>query len=419
MRWKESLLMAIWAVAVFALDSSAPAYGLDIAAPPNELRAELSHEIEYLQPLIAQTLSPSERSAFARIRVLISSQEDIASPLADVDASGPYITFTYGLARLVNAVVDAIYGLPPDQSLRYVTYVVGEQKKAVAAANGAHVTPNIKPFYDWANWSPPQISQYRANARLQRASELTGVGVIGFIYAHEVAHHLLGHIGNLTSDFEVKRKREMAADAWASEHLIRADVAPLVGVFAMVYFAALDCNALSHERNLIHPADIRRIMAVVNDTSAGLDRLQVAPGSLSRDDIRGMLQRLSTVLQREIAAGNGCITAPASTTRKIPPPQGSYCFRLDPDSTGLHCSSSAAECESDRRDTINDPDFRDDRPTACQFEARMYCGSRRLSSSGRAIAFCSTTLDSCAASDTRWASKGASRVFECYPFSAQ
>ncbi len=226
MRWKELLLTALWALAVYAPGSSVPAYGRDIGAPPDELRAELSHEMEYLQPLIAATLSPSERPAFAHIRVLISSQEDIASPLADVDASGPYITFTYGLARLANAVVDAIYGLPSDQSLRYVTYVVGEQKKAVAVANGAHITPNIKPFYEWANWSPAQTSQYRANAQLQRASELTSVGVIGFIYAHEVAHHLLGHVGNLTSDFEVKRSREMAADAWASEHLIRADVAP-------------------------------------------------------------------------------------------------------------------------------------------------------------------------------------------------
>lgn len=353
---------------------------------------------------------------FNRIRVVISSDEAIASPLADIDASGPFITFSYGLGRLVNAVVDAIYSLPSKQSIEYVGYVVSEQRSAATSWNGARTTPALKPFYEWANWSADQIAQYRANPELQRTAELTSVGVLGFIYAHEVAHHLLDHVTYPAPDLQTKRDREFVADAWASEHLIRADVEPLVGVFAMVYFAALDCDALTRERNLIHPADIRRISAVISQTAAGLDRLQIKPGSLSREQLRAMLIKLSNLLQTEIASGNGCITSAGWTSAVSVPPDGAYCYRLDPGVSHLICSDSMVACDKDRQDTIDDRDFADDHPTSCELVKRMYCGSRRQTATSSESTFCHLALDDCAAEDGRRAKRGAVRVFECHPF---
>jgi hypothetical protein len=395
-----------------------PAYCLDVQSPPDLLRAELEHKVEFLRPLLDNTLTPSELQMFDRIRTVISSDEAIASPLADTDASGPYITFTYGLGRLVNAVVDAIYSLPSKQSIQYIGYVVAEQKKTVHVTNGSHTAPAIKPFYEWANWSPDQIAQYRSNQQLQRNAELTSVGVLGFIYAHEVAHLLLGHVTNPAPDLQTKRDRELAADAWASEHLIRADVGPLVGVFAMVYFAALDCNALAREKDLTHPADIRRISAVISQTEAGLDRLQIKPGGLSRDEVRAMLQNLSNFLQTEIANGNGCITSAGWTSPIMTPPDGAFCFHLNPDNSGLFCSVSMVACEKDRQSTINDPDFANDHPTSCQLVTRMYCGSRRRTATSGESTFCHPTLDDCIAEDSRRARRGAIQVFECHPFGA-
>lgn len=393
------------------------AYCSEVQMSPADLRAELTHQVEYLRPLIEATLSPSERQQFDRIRVVISSNETIASPFADVDASGPYITFTAGLARLVAAVTEAIYALPPRQSIQYIAYVVAQQQQAVAAAGGSPAAPPIKPFYEWANWSQQQINGYQADANLQRNIELTNVGVIGFIYAHEAGHHLLGHVANPDVDLPTKRDREMKADAFASEHLIRADVGPLVGVFAMVYFAALDCNALAHEQNLIHPADIRRISAVIQETENGLDQLQIKPGGLTRDQVREMLQMLSTNLQREIGNGNGCITS-SGGIGAVPAPPGTYCYHLDTGTTRWWCSNSMSACGADRQKTMADPDFSDDHPTDCQKVDRMYCGSRRKNASSGVITFCHPTLDDCAADDGRRARMGALPVSECRSFSS-
>jgi hypothetical protein len=121
--------------------------------------------------------------------------------------------------------------------------------------------------------------------------------VVAFVLAHEMAHHIHGDTQSPATSFEDSQKREIAADKWASETMIRGKSAPLAGCFAFLYFAALDSDALKHEKERYHPADARRLKAIIDDTIASIDDVTIDSSyGMSRQDIKDKL----TAMQSEL-----------------------------------------------------------------------------------------------------------------------
>jgi hypothetical protein len=87
---------------------------------------------------------------------------------------------------------------------------------------------------------------------------------IAFVVAHEVGHHVLGHIDKPVTDLEKRRQRELDADSWAIECLKHATphFSPISGYIPLIFDYYITPTPIAHEANSDHPADLRRIHAM-------------------------------------------------------------------------------------------------------------------------------------------------------------
>ncbi|MBS0523071.1 MAG: hypothetical protein JSS04_05475 [Proteobacteria bacterium] len=289
-------------VFLFAALFPVSAYAVDMTSSSDDLRYALSSGIDFARTALERTLTSDELSSERKIRIVISADERIDSPWTLPDKNGPFIQFNVGTARLVYALTAAVYNLSEPESGKYIGHVFTRLKQE-AASTSPFV--NIDPFYKWAKWTPQQISNFQSSFDKQLFIDRATLGVITFMLAHEIAHNLNGDLNHIHPPPEEARNREIKADAWAAQHLISLNMGPNIGMFSLLYYAVMDCNALRHEDRLRHPADLRRIKNLADFTLASLDKIS-PPENMTREQMRDRLQTVSKNLSQYIGAGDGC-----------------------------------------------------------------------------------------------------------------
>jgi len=95
-------------------------------------------------------------------------------------------------------------------------------------------------------------------------SKLT-TNALAFVIAHEVGHHVLGHVDKpYPKDLTQRRQMEMDADAWAIECLENAHphFSPISGLLPLIFDYYVTEKPIEHESQSDHPADSRRLEAM-------------------------------------------------------------------------------------------------------------------------------------------------------------
>jgi hypothetical protein len=93
-----------------------------------------------------------------------------------------------------------------------------------------------------------------------------------FLYLHELAHHLLGHVDSGETRRDRIRAQEAAADAWAIKTAYAVDFDLTVASPAFILISGLGGNSLEDERNSDHPLGVRRVYDMLSEARAVLVR---------------------------------------------------------------------------------------------------------------------------------------------------
>jgi hypothetical protein len=326
--------VAVKATAVFGLLvgqlslSAAPAgaQGIpELKAQAAMIRQEVDGTVRLMQKKILDTLSGGDRVRAEKIRLTTVNSEDISRVRAFESGGVPQIEISVGFARTMYYVADAILS-DPAHAVGYINYIVAAQRENSRRVARGQDPVGIKYLYQWAGWSKAQFDARAANKQKQTDVDRTWNAVLLFMMAHEYAHHLLGHVKQTNVPLAMSREYEAAADTWASDLLLKADVGPIVGAYAFLFYAAYDCDAINHEGDRTHPADIKRFEAVVRKTIDGLDRLTVAGGS--REQVRAQLESVAKGLRTEIAKHVSCLSETDGRQEVAAAPDGDICPML-------------------------------------------------------------------------------------------
>ena len=95
---------------------------------------------------------------------------------------------------------------------------------------------------------------------------------MAFVVAHEIAHHVLGHLDDPDSSGTAQRKREEAADSWAASAIYSAGFTPMASIFTMLLFNEAYERSEKIGANSTHPAPISRAVTLSKKTVDLLER---------------------------------------------------------------------------------------------------------------------------------------------------
>ena len=284
-----------------------------IAADPSMMKLDLSDRLVTLRELIANGAPAKDRQRILGARINIIDSHDPTKVYASLEAGRDQITVSLGFASLLYGIVEAIQTLPDSAAISYLKYKVSLMKENTRRVQNGQPLLQEKDALEWAGWSLARRSQLDADDAKQAEIQKVFTASLAFVLAHELGHHLLGHGLRPPLDLTDSRAREAAADNWACDALVRVNVGPIAGVYGFLFYLALDDDALKHEGRRTHPAEVRRIDAIVDATIAGLDRLTIQSDRFNKADVEAMLRDVANKLKRAIQGGNGGIDAPLNS----------------------------------------------------------------------------------------------------------
>lgn len=262
------------------------------------LRQDLSQRVRFSRHFIRKSRPEVERSRLddIRVRVLVSSDE--TKVRAYLESGFEQIDITLGFRVAMEHLIDAWLSLPPKLAMEYAVYYadIARQNEKLKLGD---VPTVVKAPLEWAGRSKEEIAAHIKSIKTpQRDILLTGV--VTFVLAHEMAHHVLDHSKKPAVSFADSQDREIAADKWASDTMIGGQTAPFLGCFAFLYFAALDLDALKHEEERYHPADIRRLHSLIDNTIVAFEKISFDTTTFSRDEFKTKLEQIRSEFETVI-----------------------------------------------------------------------------------------------------------------------
>jgi hypothetical protein len=106
------------------------------------------------------------------------------------------------------------------------------------------------------------VESFRAHPGADGMRELLLAGSLKFLLAHELGHHLLGHVGTHGSA-GVVRDQKKAADEFAFHATALSGSNPIEAMPVLMLFGALEGFSLEGEEGRNHPAGVRRFVTMV------------------------------------------------------------------------------------------------------------------------------------------------------------
>lgn len=155
----------------------------------------------------------------------------------------------------------------------------------------------------------PELSMLRGGVYFQS---------LGFVLAHEIGHHVLGHIDppsrcDRSRDLATSRSQEADADRWATRLMIDAELSPLSALPSLLLLYGLDREAIRTETARRHPAEVRRIQDVLTSTRDvlrdGLRERGVPAAEIAR--VEEQIEEILVGITREL--GDAMLPAPGGS----------------------------------------------------------------------------------------------------------
>lgn len=159
---------------------------------------------------------------------------------------------------------------------------------------------------------PEEFARVRLDNSSIRKVEHFANGLKAVVLLHVISHE----IGHIALDHKIfphgktkrailkeSRKNEKAADAWASQFLVKGGHPPLGGLYAFLYWHYVDEEAIKLERYRSHPAEITRMESLVHESVVAIDKWwskDMARSGMSKQTMKTQLVTLGKAIKKEI-----------------------------------------------------------------------------------------------------------------------
>jgi hypothetical protein len=281
---------------------SYPSYQADIEGS----RRNSSLIVAELRPKLFGNLPPSEAAIYASVRFDVSPEDKIMNAYAFKDSGVRRITLTEAIGRAIELNVDALLM----EQLYHKDNFMGEYMLYICtryARNNDRYAQGLSPEhiaspYERAHWSDKDFDEFYADKDINSARGKLVGGAFAFLLAHEMGHHVLGHVDHPTTDKEVRRSMEAAADAWAIDLLVTKNVSPVSGIVPMLFFYYTTRHPVASEVYKDHPADVRRMLAMYEGAHARLPsfRASIEASGQKYEDVHKGISQAMVLIKQEI-----------------------------------------------------------------------------------------------------------------------
>ena len=271
-----------------------------------------------LRPKLFADLPPEELAIYNEIKFSVSLDDRVMNAYATVKGGVRRVILTAAIGRATELNGDAflmeqryhMHGFLGS----YMSYLCEQyQKNSLRYAEGLPPLKISTP-YDFAHWSEKAIGEFSSDTDIKKARNTVLLGAFAFLLAHEVGHHVKGHIDHPASDLAGRRQQESEADAWAIDLLVRKKLNPVDGMIPLLFFFYTDQHPVSTEQMSDHPADATRLVQMYEALSERLPSFKPYLLGIDYETARNRVDLGISLIKEQIAAGErGPVSPPGST----------------------------------------------------------------------------------------------------------
>jgi hypothetical protein len=257
---------------------------------------------------LRSTLSAEQRATEATISYRILLDGNCNAFARRVDGRRTIET-TAGFVQIIDWVSTALaigdrFGAPDclAEYMDYLTDGILDNSDRIAAHERLQPVASTLKFVHDNRDVCPRVTEasFRAKPGADDMRERLLRGGIKFLAAHELAHHLLGHVGRMPGNVEAIREQERRADEFAFSRMILSSTSPIEAMSVLLLYGTLEGFSIEGEDTSTHPAGVRRFATMIEAAERLISSDAAAVAAMRRDGkydefvtgVRQMRQRL-------------------------------------------------------------------------------------------------------------------------------
>jgi hypothetical protein len=249
--------------------------------------------------LLRPAMSPAARKVEASIAYEVPIQDDVTLARASRirDSGQPRVEISVGFARSLDMLCD---GAVIEYAFQKPS-LVGEYMDFILNRWRTKPGQFIPSIYDYAQLTDRQRTAIEKDPHLRALAAGRITSALAWVLGHEIGHHVLGHVGARVTD-EESRKNEQAADDFSTNLCISAGIQPLGALTALAWFFKTDEEAILHESARRHPAELRRVLHLLDIVSERFDDVAKAikPGGTTPQEVKAEVEKIRAIVRKQI-----------------------------------------------------------------------------------------------------------------------
>jgi hypothetical protein len=280
-----------------------PSYETDV----ENSKANTSLIVADIRPKLFGDLPPSELQTYNQIEFSVSSEDRIMNAYATHKNGARRVVLTEAIGREIELNTDAflmeqLYHNPGFLG-DYMSFVC-EHYQVNRKRYSQGLTPSRIPSpYEFAHWTDSDMNEFYSDKDVNKARNIAVGAAFAFLLAHEVAHHIKGHVDHPASTLFGGRTQEEEADSWAIDLLVKKKLNPVDGIIPLLFFYFTDQNPVSNEENSDHPADARRLLRMYEGLSERLPSFKPYLVGQDYDTAKKRVDLALSLVRKEVEAG--------------------------------------------------------------------------------------------------------------------
>lgn len=210
-------------------------------------------------------LTPDQQGIIDQTRITSDRHDwNIYGTRAQIGPSGRSIHFPMGF-QMVNlnitwAVAANLFaGHDPELVMEYALYMSDTVRASIQATARKETPPPMLTYSAYVGMPQAQSEQMISNGTYLDFVDILMRESITLILAHEIGHHVLGHLNNTYSSLD----EEMQADAFAIDLVLAAGNNPIAAFAPFLVYAGLEADPTSLRPNATHPPGLCRVITML------------------------------------------------------------------------------------------------------------------------------------------------------------
>ena len=217
-------------------------------------RANTELIVSDLRPKLFDDLPPSELRIYKQIQFSVSLEDKIMNAYATHSGGVRRVVLTEAIGRGTELTTDAflmeeLYHMPGFLG-NYMSYICEQYQKNYKRYAQGLSPSKIESPYDFAHWSDRDLEKFDSDKDINKARNIALGAAFSFLLAHEVGHHVKGHVDHPTNVLSERRAQEEEAYAWAIDLLVRKHLNTVHGIIQLLLLHGPEsCVERANERS--------------------------------------------------------------------------------------------------------------------------------------------------------------------------